>query len=65
VLPWARATPEEEAAFSRCFSHRQLPSVCRYVERQEHHHRHKTFEDEYRDFLALAAIAQDEQYLFG
>jgi REP element-mobilizing transposase RayT len=51
------------AAFS--FSRQQLPSVCRYVEHQQHHHQTKTFEDEYREFLALAAIEYDEQHLFG
>lgn len=51
------------AAFS--FSRRQLPSVCRYVGNQQHHHQTTTFEDEYREFLALAAVAYDEEYLFG
>jgi hypothetical protein len=35
------------------------------VEHQQHHHQTKTFEDEYREFLALAAIEYDEQHLFG
>lgn len=51
------------AAFS--FSRRQLPAVCRYVRNQEEHHRVKTFEEEYREFLELAAIEYEEQYLFG
>ena len=51
------------AAFS--FSRRQLPAVCRYVDRQEAHHRTRTFEDEYREFLKMAAIEFEERYVFG
>jgi REP element-mobilizing transposase RayT len=51
------------AAFS--FSRRQLEGVRNYVHHQEDHHRTLSFEDEYREFLALAAIEFDEQYLFG
>lgn len=51
------------AAFS--FSRRQLGSVQRYVRNQQHHHQKQTFEDEYREFLALAAIGYEEEYLFG
>jgi putative transposase len=51
------------AAFS--FSNRQRNAVWRYVQNQEEHHRTRTFEEEYRKFLDMAAIEYDESHLFG
>jgi len=50
-------------AFSVSFS--QLTAVCEYVERQEEHHRKKTFQDEYQDYLKRHEISFDERYLWG
>jgi REP element-mobilizing transposase RayT len=50
-------------AFSVSFS--QLASVCQYVERQEEHHRKKTFQEEYQEFLRRHDISFDERYLLG
>ncbi len=41
-----------------------LEDVRRYVLNQEEHHRTKTFQEEYREFLEKAGIAFDEQYLW-
>ncbi len=41
-----------------------IPEVSRYIDNQREHHRHKTFEDEYRAFLKRHGVAFDERYLF-
>ncbi len=51
------------AAFS--VSQSQLGGVEKYVLGQPAHHRVKTFEEEYRAFLAKHAIASEEKYLWG
>jgi putative transposase len=48
------------AAFS--VSPSQLDAVLDYVETQEEHHRTRSFEEEYRDFLRKHAIEFDERY---
>ena len=42
-----------------------IPAVVEYIANQREHHRHKTFEDEYREFLERHGVAFDEQYAFG
>ena len=49
------------AAFS--VSQSQLKTVVQYALRQEEHHRHRTFQEEYRELLRLHAIEFDEQYM--
>jgi putative transposase len=43
----------------------QLEVVKQYIENQEEHHRHKSFQEEYREILEKAGIDYDEQYLWG
>jgi putative transposase len=50
------------AAFS--VSHSQLKTVAQYAQRQEEHHRTRTFQEEYRELLHLHAIEFDEQYVW-
>jgi REP element-mobilizing transposase RayT len=50
-------------AFSVSYS--QLPAVREYVQNQEEHHRKKTFQEEYQEFLKRHDIAFDERYLWG
>ncbi len=45
-------------------SHAQLPTVIRYVERQEEHHQKKDWKAEYRAILDRYGIAYDPKYLF-
>jgi len=49
-----------------CFSYSlsQVPSVCKYIENQHEHHRKKTFEEEYVNFLKHFKIEYNEKYLF-
>jgi putative transposase len=49
-------------AFSVSQSH--VGRVCRYIENQERHHRRRTFEDEYREFLKKYEIKYDERYVW-
>lgn len=48
--------------FSVSPTHRE--SVVRYIKNQEEHHREKTFQDEYRDFLNRYGIEFDELYVW-
>ena len=42
----------------------QVPTVKRYIARQKEHHRHVTFQDEYRKFLKAYDIEYDERYVW-
>lgn len=41
-----------------------LESVRRYIEGQEEHHRHVSFQEEYRAFLKKHELAFDERYVW-
>jgi putative transposase len=45
-------------------SQSQLKTVVPYVQRQEEHHRNRTFQEEYRELLRLHAVKFDEQYMW-
>ena len=49
-------------AFS--YSHSQLTTIIRYIQNQQQHHRKRTFQEEYLDFLDRFKIAYDERYIF-
>ncbi len=51
------------AAFS--VSESRLAAVVEYVRNQEEHHRRKTFQEEFVEFLERHGIAYDERYLWG
>jgi len=42
-----------------------LAEVVRYVDDQREHHRHKTFQEEFRAFLDRHGVDYDERYLWG
>ena len=48
------------------FSYRKsdVSSIIRYIERQEVHHRHQSFIDEYTSLLDEAEIAYDQRFIF-
>ncbi|MDM8544323.1 IS200/IS605 family transposase [Desulfococcaceae bacterium HSG9] len=52
---------EGYAAFS--YSHSQIKTVARYVENQKQHHKIKTFQEEYTEFLNKFNIFYDERYI--
>jgi len=43
----------------------QSQAACEYVRSQEEHHRVKTFQEEYQDFLRRHEITFEERYLWG
>lgn len=49
------------------FSYRQrdVDSIFKYIQNQEEHHKTKSFQDEYLDFLKEFKVGYDERYLFG
>lgn len=53
---------EGYGAFTVSATH--LDSVADYIARQEEHHRTKSFQDEYREFLERAGVAYDERFLW-
>src|SRR3569833_1107288 len=53
---------EGYGAFS--YSRSQVPRVVEYVMNQEEHHRHKTFLEEYEQFLKQFEVDYDERYIF-
>ncbi len=42
-----------------------LPDVVKYIENQREHHRQRTFQEEYLDFLKKHGIDYDERYVWG
>ncbi len=41
-----------------------IESVREYIQTQEEHHRKRTFQEEYRDFLVANGVEHDERYLW-
>lgn len=42
----------------------QLPVLLRYIDKQEEHHRQRTFKEEFRIFLERYGVPCDEKYLW-
>jgi putative transposase len=42
-----------------------IPEVIRYIQNQTEHHRRKSFQEEYLEFLRKHGIEYDERYLWG
>jgi len=53
---------EGYGAFS--YGKSQVPQVIQYIQRQEEHHKKKTFLEEYKEFLNAFDIKYDERYIF-
>jgi REP element-mobilizing transposase RayT len=49
-----------------CFSigHSDLDALCAYIDSQEEHHKKRTFQDEYRSYLAQHDVQYDETYVW-
>jgi|SRR5690554_6006958 len=54
---------EGYGAFS--YSHSSLDGVIKYINNQKHHHKTKSFKDEYKEFLLKFKIDFKEEYLFN
>ena len=53
---------EGYGAFS--YAKSQVPSVIRYIQNQEQHHKEETFMEEYTKLLNAFGIEYDERYIF-
>jgi putative transposase len=42
----------------------QLTAAIEYFETQEEHHRRRTFQEEYREFLGKYGVDHDERYVW-
>lgn len=42
-----------------------IPAVVSYIQNQREHHRKRTFQEEYLEFLRANGIEYDERYLWG
>ena len=56
------AWPEGYGAFTGSPTHRD--AVSHYIDGQEEHHRQRTFQEEYLEFLKRGGIEYDERYLW-
>lgn len=68
---WIKSKSPELASFSWqagygafSVSESNAPKVANYIQNQEEHHRRKTFQEEYREFLAKHKIEHDERYVW-
>ena len=46
------------------YSHSHIDSVVKYILNQEEHHRKKSFQEEYKEFLEKFQIPYNSEYLF-
>ena len=53
---------EGYGAFS--YGHSQLDTIIRYIRNQEHHHRRRSFKDEYLAWLKKYEIPFEDKYVF-
>ena len=53
---------ERFGAFS--YSKSQIPRVINYIQKQEEHHKKKSFLEEYRSILDAFGLEWDEKYIF-
>jgi REP element-mobilizing transposase RayT len=68
---WIKTQGDQYASFFwqagyGCFSvgYSQLDELVRYIEKQELHHRTKTFQEEYRELLRKYRVDFDERYVW-
>src|SRR2546423_277224 len=54
---------EGYGAFS--YGHSQLDTIIRYIQNQEHHHRRRSFKDEYLSLLKKFQIEFKDKYIFS
>ena len=54
----------QEGFGSFSYAHSQIEQVYQYILNQEEHHKKKSFQDEYLDFLKKFDVEYDEKYLF-
>ena len=65
AIPGTRKFAWQDGYGAFSVSKSQIPEVVAYIKRQREHHRKKTFQEEFRAFLAKHEIEFDERYLWG
>ena len=62
---WVKGRFEWQEGFGGfSYSHSQLTNVIQYINKQEEHHKKKSFKEEYFEFLKKFNVDFDEKYLF-
>jgi putative transposase len=64
-LPGCRGFAWQDGYAAFAVSKSQVPEVEAYIRNQAEHHRVRTFQEEYREFLDKHGIMYDERYLWG
>ena len=64
-FPELRGSAWQDGYGAFTVSKSNLPDVIRYIESQREHHRQRTFQEEYLEFLDKHGIDYDERYLWG
>ena len=59
-----RATPWEAGYGAFSIGQSMVVALKRYIANQKQHHRRRSFQDEFRDFLAKYEIEYDERYVW-
>jgi len=70
VQPWARGNVDfaqfhwQKGYGVFSVSESKVDAVAKYVDDQQEHHKRKTFQDEYREFLKRHNVEFDEKYIW-
>jgi hypothetical protein len=64
-FPWLKTFSWQVGYAAFTVSKSKIPDVVRYRKNQREHHRVKTFQEEYLEFLHANGIEFDERYLWG
>lgn len=64
-FPWLKRFSWQAGYAAFTVSKANIPDVVRYIKNQREHHRVKTFQEEYLEFLRVNGIEYDERYLWG
>jgi putative transposase len=61
---WAQGFAWQTGYGAFSYSRSDIDKVCKYIQNQEEHHRHKSFNIEYIELLQEFGLPYDERYLF-
>ena len=64
-FPWLRRFSWQVGYAAFTVSKSKIPDVVRYIKNQREHHRVKTFQQEYLEFLQANGIDYDDRYVWG
>jgi len=64
-FPWLRRFSWQVGYAAFTVSKSKIPDVVRYIKNQREHHRVKTFQEEYLEFLQANGIDYDDRYVWG